>query len=137
MGCAVSTAADKEAAERSKKIDRDLRADGERQAREVKLLLLGECRLACRTGESAVPVGSTTCHAPVFAFLGRSAASASSCAGGNSEPYVLVDQGCRFKVYGAKNRLNFAVIGADANPNQPLPRNRVVARPSPATCWKR
>lgn len=42
MGCAVSTAADKEAAERSKKIDRDLRADGERQAREVKLLLLGE-----------------------------------------------------------------------------------------------
>ena len=42
MGCAVSTAADKEAAERSKKIDKDLRADGERAAREVKLLLLGK-----------------------------------------------------------------------------------------------
>lgn len=41
MGCAVSSAADKEAVERSKKIDKDLRADGERQAREVKLLLLG------------------------------------------------------------------------------------------------
>lgn len=41
MGCAVSSA-DKEAVERSKKIDKDLRADGERQAREVKLLLLGK-----------------------------------------------------------------------------------------------
>lgn len=42
MGCAVSTTGDKEATERSKKIDRDLRADGERAASEVKLLLLGE-----------------------------------------------------------------------------------------------
>ena len=42
MGCAVSTATDKEAIERSKKIDKDLRADGERAAREVKLLLLGK-----------------------------------------------------------------------------------------------
>lgn len=42
MGCAVSTAVEKEAAERSKKIDKDLRADGERAAREVKLLLLGK-----------------------------------------------------------------------------------------------
>lgn len=41
MGCAVSSV-DKQAAERSKKIDKDLREDGERQAREVKLLLLGE-----------------------------------------------------------------------------------------------
>lgn len=41
MGCAVSTTGDKEAIERSKKIDRDLRADGERAASEVKLLLLG------------------------------------------------------------------------------------------------
>lgn len=45
MGCAVSSAADKEAVERSKKIDKDLRADGERQAREVKLLLLGKFNL--------------------------------------------------------------------------------------------
>ena len=42
MGCAVSTAVEKEAAERSKKIDKDLRAEGERAAREVKLLLLGK-----------------------------------------------------------------------------------------------
>lgn len=41
MGCAVSTTGDKAAAARSKKIDRDLRADGERAASEVKLLLLG------------------------------------------------------------------------------------------------
>jgi guanine nucleotide-binding protein G(i) subunit alpha len=41
MGCAVSTTTEKEAAERSKKIDKDLRLDGERAAREVKLLLLG------------------------------------------------------------------------------------------------
>ncbi len=37
----MSTSADKEAIERSKKIDRDLRADQEKQSREVKLLLLG------------------------------------------------------------------------------------------------
>lgn len=43
MGCAVSTTGDKEATERSKKIDRDLRLDGERAASEVKLLLLGMC----------------------------------------------------------------------------------------------
>ena len=42
MGCAVSSSADKEAIERSKKIDRDLKADQEKQAREVKLLLLGK-----------------------------------------------------------------------------------------------
>lgn len=50
MGCAVSSAADKEAVERSKKIDKDLRADGERQAREVKLLLLG----AGESGKSTI-----------------------------------------------------------------------------------
>lgn len=41
MGCAVSASRDKEAIERSKNIDRALRADGERAASEVKLLLLG------------------------------------------------------------------------------------------------
>ncbi|KAI9587421.1 hypothetical protein GQX74_003267 [Glossina fuscipes] len=40
MGCAVSTARDKEAIERSKNIDRVLREEGERAASEVKLLLL-------------------------------------------------------------------------------------------------
>lgn len=44
MGCAVSTTGDKAAQARSKEIDRDLRADGERAASEVKLLLLGEFR---------------------------------------------------------------------------------------------
>ena len=42
MGCAVS-ADDKAAQERSKQIDKSLRADGEKAAREVKLLLLGKC----------------------------------------------------------------------------------------------
>lgn len=50
MGCAVSSSADKEAIERSKKIDKDLRADGEKQAREAKLLLLG----AGESGKSTI-----------------------------------------------------------------------------------
>ena len=41
MGCAVSTD-DKAASERSRQIDRNLRVDGDKQAREVKLLLLGK-----------------------------------------------------------------------------------------------
>ncbi|MED6292642.1 hypothetical protein CHARACLAT_002486 [Characodon lateralis] len=40
MGCTVSQE-DKAAAERSKMIDKNLREDGEKAAREVKLLLLG------------------------------------------------------------------------------------------------
>lgn len=43
MGCTLSTE-DKEAVERSKMIDRNLRDDGEKAAREVKLLLLGKMR---------------------------------------------------------------------------------------------
>ena len=41
MGCTISQV-DKEAVERSKMIDKNLKADGERSAREVKLLLLGK-----------------------------------------------------------------------------------------------
>lgn len=41
MGCTISSG-EKEAVERSKKIDKTLRADGEKAAREVKLLLLGK-----------------------------------------------------------------------------------------------
>ncbi|RWS14219.1 guanine nucleotide-binding protein G(i) subunit alpha-like isoform X1 [Dinothrombium tinctorium] len=50
MGCAFSTATDKAAIERSRKIDRDLRADLERQSQEVKLLLLG----AGESGKSTI-----------------------------------------------------------------------------------
>jgi len=50
MGCAMGTPADKEAIERSKKIDKDLRLAGEKAAREVKLLLLG----AGESGKSTI-----------------------------------------------------------------------------------
>lgn len=58
MGCTLSTD-DKAAQERSKMIDRNLRDDGEKAAREVKLLLLGKkrwmdagsgCQSVCRGG---------------------------------------------------------------------------------------
>lgn len=55
MGCAMSNAADKEAAERSKKIDKDLRLAGERAAREVKLLLLGKSYCVCGTRLLSLP----------------------------------------------------------------------------------
>lgn len=51
MGCTLSTE-DKAAVERSKMIDRNLRDDGEKAAREVKLLLLGKEQAAC-PGEGA------------------------------------------------------------------------------------
>ncbi|XP_022235643.1 guanine nucleotide-binding protein G(i) subunit alpha-like, partial [Limulus polyphemus] len=50
MGCAVSSTAEKEAALRSRKIDKDLRAEEEKQDREVKLLLLG----AGESGKSTI-----------------------------------------------------------------------------------
>ena len=49
MGCAVSSM-EKEAAERSRKIDRELAMDGEKASREVKLLLLG----AGESGKSTI-----------------------------------------------------------------------------------
>lgn len=56
MGCTVSQE-DKLAAERSKMIDKNLREDGEKAAREVKLLLLGEYNvttLGCKSGTMMV-----------------------------------------------------------------------------------
>ncbi|PNI80517.1 GNAI2 isoform 2 [Pan troglodytes] len=55
MGCTVS-AEDKAAAERSKMIDKNLREDGEKAAREVKLLLLGS---STRTATLRRNAGST------------------------------------------------------------------------------
>lgn len=66
MGCTLSTD-DKAAQERSKMIDRNLRDDGEKAAREVKLLLLGERKmdgrgLSLNAGEglSYCPPSATT-----------------------------------------------------------------------------
>ncbi len=50
MGCTISQE-DKVAAERSKMIDKNLKADGERAAREVKLLLLGRPVRLLRVGK--------------------------------------------------------------------------------------
>ncbi|CAG0879246.1 unnamed protein product [Cyprideis torosa] len=50
MGCAFSMAADKAAVERSRKIDKDLRAEQERSSKVVKLLLLG----AGESGKSTI-----------------------------------------------------------------------------------
>lgn len=50
MGCTVSQE-DKAAAERSKMIDKNLREDGEKAAREVKLLLLGEYKHTARRSQ--------------------------------------------------------------------------------------
>lgn len=54
MGCTLS-AEDKAAVERSKMIDRNLREDGEKAAKEVKLLLLGEGLWAGPAGLSGRP----------------------------------------------------------------------------------
>lgn len=69
MGCAVSTAVEKEAAERSKKIDKDLRADGERAAREVKLLLLGKkhvITIRCELVFCKIDLHLLMCHRATF-----------------------------------------------------------------------
>ena len=55
MGCAVSSM-EKEAAERSRKIDRELAMDGEKASREVKLLLLG----AGESGKSTIGMAHIT-----------------------------------------------------------------------------
>jgi len=59
MGCAVSSM-EKEAAERSRKIDRELAIDGEKASREVKLLLLG----AGESGKSTI--GENNVQTPLF-----------------------------------------------------------------------
>jgi len=52
MGCSISSE-DKVAVQRSKQIDRNLREDGDKASREVKLLLLGESRPLCRSSLAA------------------------------------------------------------------------------------
>lgn len=59
MGCTLSTE-DKAAVERSKMIDRNLRDDGEKAAREVKLLLLGKEGRRCRGGSTRLLGGLTS-----------------------------------------------------------------------------
>lgn len=68
MGCTISSG-EKEAVERSKKIDKTLRADGEKAAREVKLLLLGKSTSATINGfvwRSVAAVVKLVTHAEVF-----------------------------------------------------------------------
>jgi len=48
MGCIISTA-ERRAADRSKEIERQLRVDGEKTQREVKLLLLGRFVFSTRS----------------------------------------------------------------------------------------
>ena len=60
MGCAVSSM-EKEAAERSRKIDRELQKDGEKASKEVKLLLLGKLLI------TRIPHSKTTKFLDVFA----------------------------------------------------------------------
>lgn len=59
MGCTLSSD-DKSAQERSKMIDKNLRDDGEKASREVKLLLLGEL---------AAPLGKTPCEFNITANI--------------------------------------------------------------------
>lgn len=111
MGCTLS-AEDKAAVERSKMIDRNLREDGEKAAREVKLLLLGKGgqarpggpwgRAACwarrpavaATGPSRLETQSGRVRAAESAsrgaggwFPGESAAGAVRSRGGRSRPW--------------------------------------------------
>lgn len=65
MGCTVS-AEDKAAAERSKMIDKNLREDGEKAAREVKLLLLGKLQLLASAQVTIKLCGCRECTAPQF-----------------------------------------------------------------------
>lgn len=62
MGCTLSTD-DKAAQERSKMIDRNLRDDGEKAAREVKLLLLGKGKMDGRGGGLFAEEGHFCCSA--------------------------------------------------------------------------
>lgn len=70
MGCTLS-AEDKAAVERSKMIDRNLREDGEKAAKEVKLLLLGEERPG-REGRGAERSGAAGRRCGVRTLCGPS-----------------------------------------------------------------
>nr|KAF6474235.1 G protein subunit alpha i2 [Rousettus aegyptiacus] len=63
MGCTVS-AEDKAAAERSKMIDKNLREDGEKAAREVKLLLLGSSMRMATQRRNAGSTGRSSTATP-------------------------------------------------------------------------
>lgn len=111
MGCTLS-AEDKAAVERSKMIDRNLREDGEKAAREVKLLLLGKGgqarpgepwgRAACwarrpavaatgpsrlQTQSGRVPAAESASRSAGGWFPGESAAGAMRSRGGRSRPW--------------------------------------------------
>lgn len=71
MGCTLSTE-DKAAVERSKMIDRNLRDDGEKAAREVKLLLLGKeggARLTSLCLYQNTKKGKENCYTAKYTFL--------------------------------------------------------------------
>lgn len=73
MGCTLS-AEDKAAVERSKMIDRNLREDGEKAAREVKLLLLGERGGGGRGPGPGDGAGASAASQPLHSAGGFSAA---------------------------------------------------------------
>lgn len=73
MGCTLSTE-DKAAVERSKMIDRNLRDDGEKAAREVKLLLLGKEATNFVTGTGATLALSPNPPAPLVCINDQEAA---------------------------------------------------------------
>lgn len=72
MGCTISSG-EKEAVERSKKIDKSLRADGEKAAREVKLLLLGESKSVVVCIDRHIlfhtNIEGLTCSKPTFVLM--------------------------------------------------------------------
>lgn len=86
MGCAASSE-DKQAQERSKQLDRMLRADGEKAAREVKLLLLGRYSIisSCWRGQAQV---SPECKCHKDFWISFLCCNRRWNVGGHSDTYV-------------------------------------------------